>query len=108
MDAVAGGDLLYCPLSLNGFDRDLGFYCRAKLPVLPHVCLLRQLKSTIGPCPNFGEYLIQFSRKRRRARQYILGHLNKHHGASTNDSGTPSNRISWLGDWTGGTPSQRL
>jgi hypothetical protein len=25
--------------------------------VLSHVCLLRQPKSTLGPCPNFGEYL---------------------------------------------------
>src|SRR5262249_19133001 len=46
VDAVAGGDLLYRPLSLNCLDRNLGFYCRAKFPVLPHVCLLRPLKST--------------------------------------------------------------
>src|SRR5215471_14252946 len=58
MDRVAGCDLLDGALSLERFDGDLRFQRCAELPsVLSHVCLIRQRKSTLGPCPNFGEYL---------------------------------------------------
>src|ERR1051326_1574480 len=57
MDAVTRRDLLNCSLSLERFDRDLRFQLGTELSVLSHVCLLRQPKSTLGPCPNFGEYL---------------------------------------------------
>src|SRR5215831_17691704 len=58
MDAVTRSDLLNGSLSLNRLNSDLCFQCRTELPsVLPHVCLIGQLKSTLGPCPNFGEYL---------------------------------------------------
>jgi len=58
MDAVARRDLLNGTLSLERFDRDLRLQLRAELPsVLSHVCLIKQRKSTLGPCPNFGEHL---------------------------------------------------
>src|ERR1051326_2212942 len=53
MDAVTRRDLLNCSLSLERFDRDLRFQLGTELSVLSHVCLLRQPKSTLGPCPNF-------------------------------------------------------
>jgi len=58
MNAVTRRDLLNGSLSLQRLDRDFGFQLGTELSVLSHVCLLRQLKSTLGPCPNFGEYLI--------------------------------------------------
>jgi hypothetical protein len=57
MDAVTRRDLLNGSLSLQSLHSDFGFQLGAELSVLSHVCLLRQQKSTLGPCPNFGEYL---------------------------------------------------
>src|SRR5215468_7951271 len=58
MDAVTRRDLLNGSLSLQSLDRDFRFQLGTELSVLSHVCLIRQRKSTLGPCPNCGEYLI--------------------------------------------------
>src|ERR1051326_1569527 len=78
MDAVTRRDLLNCSLSLERFDRDLRFQLGTELSVLSHVCLLRQPKSTLGPCPNFGEYLTfqKVSRPFRKSADFSKSQLN--------------------------------